>query len=91
MKKWLELDRIFNAVKSKFNGINLRNSLLKIKDEANIVNLDEYKSIGTHLIHLYANSYNVTYFDSFWAEYIQKKLKNSKTTKILLQIFMIYK
>ena len=74
MKKWLELDRIFNAVKSKFNGINL--SLLKIKDRINIVNLGECKSKGTHLIHLYANSDNVTYFDSFWAEYIQKKLKN---------------
>ena len=91
MKKWLELDRIFNAFKSKFNGINLRNSLLKIKDEANKVNLDECKSIGTHLIHLYANSDNVTYFDSFWAEYFQKKLKNSKATKKLLQIFMVYK
>ena len=91
MKKWLELGRIFNAVKSKFNGVNLRNSLLKIKDEANIVNLDEHKSIGTHLIHLYANSDNVTYFGSFWAEYIQKKLKNSKPTKILLQIFMVFK
>ena len=91
MKKWLELDRIFNVVKSKFNGINLRNSLLKIKDGTNIVNLGECKSKGTHLIHLYANSYNVTYFDSFWAEYIQKKLKNSKATKKLLQIFMVYK
>ena len=91
MKKWLELDRIFNAVKSKFNGINLRNSLLKIKDETNIVNPGECKSKGTHLIHLYAHSDNVTYFDSFWAEYIQKKLKNSKATKKLLQIFMAYK
>ena len=65
MKKLLELDRIFNAVKSKFNGINLRNSLLKIKDGTNIVNLGECKSKGTHSIHLYANSDNVTYFDSF--------------------------
>ena len=81
MKKWLELDRIFNAVKPKFNGINLRNSLLKIKAGTNIVNLGECKSKGTHLIHLYANSDNVTYFDSFWAEYIQKKLKNSRVTK----------
>ena len=91
MKKWFELGRVFDAVKSKFNGINLRNSILKIKDEANIVNLDECKSVGTHLIHLYANIDNVTFFDSFWAEYIQKKLKTSKPTKILLQIFMVYK
>ena len=91
MKKWLELDRIFNAAKSKFNGINLRNSLLKIKDGANIVNLGECKSKGTHLIHLYANTDNVIYFYRFWAEYIQKKLKNSKAIKKLLQIFMVYK
>ena len=91
MKKWLDLDRIFNAVKSKFNGINLRNSLLKIKDGTNIVNLGECKSKGTQSIPLYANSDNVTYFDSFWAEYFQKKLKNSKATKKLLQIFMVYK
>ena len=85
MKKWLELDRIFNVVKSRFNGIRLRKSLLKIKDGAIIVNLDKCKSVGTHLIHLYVNSDNVTYFVSFWAEYIQKKLKSSKATKILLQ------
>ena len=91
MKKWLELGRIFNVVKSKFNGIHLRKSSLKKKDGTIIVNLDECKSIGTHLIHLYVNSDNVTYFVSFWAKYIQKILKNSKATEILLQIFMVYK
>ena len=90
-EEMIRVDKIFNVVKSKFNGINLRNSLLKIKDGTNIVNLGEGKSKGTHLIHLFANSYNVTYFDSFWAEYIQKKLKNSKATKKSLQIFMVYK
>ena len=34
--------------KSKFNGVYLRNSLSKIKDELFIKNLDEYESIGTH-------------------------------------------
>ena len=91
MKKWLELDRIFNVVKSRFNGIRLRKILLKIKDGTIVVNLDDCKSIGTHLIHLYVNSDNVTYFVSFWAECIQIKLKYSKGTKILLQIFMVYK
>ena len=65
MKKGLELDRIFNVVKSKFNGTHLRKSLLKIKDRTIVVNLDECKSIGTHLIHLHVNSDNVTYFVSF--------------------------
>ena len=32
----------------KFNGVYSRNNLFKIKDEAYIINLDEYESIGTH-------------------------------------------
>ena len=32
----------------KFNGAYLRNNLPKIKDEAYVVNLDEFKSIGTN-------------------------------------------
>ena len=43
VKKWLELGRMFNAVKSKFKGIYLRNSLPKVKNEAYVVNLDECK------------------------------------------------
>ena len=33
--------------------------------EAYIINLDEYKSIGTHWTAFYMNDNNVTYFDSF--------------------------
>ena len=32
----------------KFNGFYTRNNLPKIKDGANIINLDEYESIGSH-------------------------------------------
>ena len=35
---------------SKFNGVYSRNNLPKIKDASNVINLDEYKSIGTHLM-----------------------------------------
>ena len=31
----------------RFNGVYLRNNLSKIKDGAYLINLDEYKSIGT--------------------------------------------
>ena len=34
----------------KFNGVYSGNNLSKIKDGAYIVNLDGYKSIGTHWI-----------------------------------------
>ena len=38
---------------SKFNGIYLRNSLSKINHQADVINLDEYKTIGTHCMYLY--------------------------------------
>ena len=41
--------------KCKFSGIYSRNSLSKIKDGTYVINLDEYKSIGTHWIALYVN------------------------------------
>ena len=39
-----------------------------------MINLDEYKSIGTYWIALYVND-DVTYFDSFGVE-LKLKLKN---------------
>ena len=39
--------------------------LPKIKDRANIINLDDYESIKTHLIAVYLNGDNATYYDSF--------------------------
>ena len=61
----------------KSEGVYLKNNIPKIKDETYVINLDEYKSITTHLIVLYVNGDNVTYFGSFKIELFQKKLKNS--------------
>ena len=36
----------------KFNGVYSRNNLPKIKDGTYVINLDEFKSIGTHWIAL---------------------------------------
>ena len=44
-------------------------------DWTHIINLDDYKSIGTYWIALYMSSDNATYFDSFWVECIPKKVK----------------
>ena len=33
---------------NEVNGVYLRNNLSKIKHEAYLLNLDEFKSIGTH-------------------------------------------
>ena len=35
-------------MKLTFSGVHSRNTLLKIMDGAFVINLDEYKSIGTH-------------------------------------------
>ena len=40
---------------SKINGVYSRNNLAKIKDGKYVINLDEYKLIGTHWIALYVN------------------------------------
>ena len=32
----------------KFNGVYSKNNLLEIKDRSYVINIDEYKSTGTH-------------------------------------------
>ena len=74
----------------KFNGVYSRNNLPKIKDGAYVINLDEYKSIGTHWIALYVNAENVTYFDSFGVEHIPKEIKKFIGNKnIITNIYRI--
>ena len=48
------------------------NYLKKIWDY--VINLDEYKSIGTHWIALHVNGDNVTYSGSFGVEHIPKEI-----------------
>ena len=48
----------------RFNGVQYRDNLQKLKDGAYVVNLDEYSVIGTHWIALYIQNNDVTYFDS---------------------------
>ena len=59
---------------SKFNDVYSRNNSPKTKDGAYVINLDEFKSIETHLIVLYVNGNNVINFDSFEAEHIPKEI-----------------
>ena len=68
--------------KPKFSGIYSRNNLLKIRDGAYVINLDEFKSIQTHWIALYVNGDNVTYFDSFRVENISKEIKKINKQQI---------
>ena len=77
--------------KPKFNDLCSKNNLPKTKNGAYIINLHQYESIGPHLIALYVNAENLTYFDSFGVKYIPKKSKNSLQIKILQQTFIRYK
>ena len=43
----------------KFNGVYSRTNLPKIKDGVYVINLDEFKSIGTRWIALYVNGNNI--------------------------------
>ena len=44
------------------------------KDETYVINLDDFKSIGTHWIDLFENSSNILYFFSFVVEHIPKEI-----------------
>ena len=55
----------------------MRNNLPIIKDGAYEKSLDEFKSIRTHWIALYANGDNVTVFIALELNIFQKKLKSS--------------
>ena len=59
----------------RFNGDYSRDNLPnKTKDEAYVINLDEYTDIGTQWIVLYILNNIVTYFDSFGVEHIPKEI-----------------
>ena len=78
---------------SRFNGVYSRDNLSKIKDGANMINLDEYSDIGTHWIALWVNNNDVTYFDSFGVEHMPKEIikfienKNIKTDIFRIQAY----
>ena len=57
-----------------FNVVYSRNNLPKRKDGVCVINLNEYKSIGTHCKAFYVNEDNVAFFDSFGVEYISKEI-----------------
>ena len=70
----------------KFDDVDSRNNSPKVKDGAYVINLDKFKSIGTHWI-LYVNPENVTYFDSFGVEHILKGIKKFLENKNITNIY----
>ena len=59
----------------RFNGVFSRDSLPNtIKNGAYVINLDEYRNIGTHWVALYVNNKTIIYFDSFGIEHIPREI-----------------
>ena len=48
---------------------------IRHKNEAYVINLDEYKDVGTRCIALYVKNNEITYFDSFGVEHVRKEIK----------------
>ena len=60
----------------RFNDVYSRDNLPKtIKNEAYVINLDEYADVGTHWIALYVKNNEVIYFDSFGVEHVPREIK----------------
>ena len=82
--------------KPMFNGVYSKNNLPKIRDGLYEINLDEFKSIGSHWKAFYVNgnigraSYDAIYCDSFGVEHIPKEVKkfigNKNTIKNFYRI-----
>ena len=61
-----------------------------IKNGAYVINLDEYRNIGTHWVALYVNNKTLIYFDSFGVEHIPKEIMKFIGNKnIMANIFRI--
>ena len=75
----------------RFNGVYSRDNLPKtLKNGAYVINLDEYKDVGTHWIALYVKDNEITYFDSFGIEHVPKEIENFIENKnIKTNIFRI--
>ena len=76
--------------KPKFNCVYWRTNLPKVNDGAYVIDLDEFKSIGSHWLALCVNNNNITYFNSFGVAHIPKEIKRFIGNKnIITNIYRI--
>ena len=84
----------------RFNGVFSRDKLPNtirpkvlasaVKNGAYVINLDEYRNIGTHWVALYVNNKTIIYFDSFGVEHIPKEvIKFIARKNIITNIYRI--
>ena len=87
----LEIQKLFNN-ETRFNSVYSYDDLPdKIKDDAYVINHDEYADIDNYWIALYVNNDVVTYFDSFGVKHIPKEIKSLTGESRSQQIFLEYK
>ena len=61
-----------------------------MKNGAYVINLDEYRDIGTRWVALYVNNKTIIYFDSFGVEHIPKEIMKFFDRKnIISNIYII--
>ena len=75
----------------RFNGVFSRNNLpKKKKDEAYILNLDEYADVSKHWIALFCNKNEIVYFENFGVEHVPEEIKEFIANKnIKAKIFRL--
>ena len=60
----------------RFNGVFSQNNSPRIKDGANVINLNDKNIKGTHWVSLFIDRKLAVYFDSFGIEYIPQEVLN---------------
>ena len=75
----------------RFNGVFSRDNISKkIKDGACLINLDEYKYVGTHSIALFCNRSQIIHFNSLGVEHVPEEIKEFiGNKKIIANIFRV--
>ena len=73
----------------RFEGVYLRNYILKIIDGVYVINLNEYKPIGAHSIALHVNGDNKNCCDSSGIEYIPKEIKKIIDKQKILELIFL--
>ena len=86
-----EMNDILKIAKSlEYSGVLLKGVSETIQHVAYVINLDEYRDIGTLWVALYVNNKTVTYFDFFGVEHIPKEImKFIGNKKIITNIYKI--
>ena len=85
----IEITKYFNY-EPRFNGVFLKGNLSRIKDRANVINLNDKQSKSTPWVSLVIDRSTALYFDSFRIEYIPQellnKIKDKSITRNILRI-----